>query len=540
MHQDPKSFNLLVAEQDATTSGVVSGMVTALFDYDQVSRAWVPHGASFEIRVFEEENRLDVLCTLRDDLYWTWYDQDRRVKVTSDDIIFWYNEIHGDPACESSGYYQQFVTMEDGTEAHVDIEKIDDRRFVLHYPRIVAEPLLASNMSIMPKMDYEEAKRQGGAEAVRGIFGVNTDPRRIPSTGEWYLVAYDASHRLVYRRNPHYWEKDSAGVSLPYVEEKIIRIVADETTQFFMFKQNETDAYAARPEDLDELVNRRNPHYTVYNAEGSQSAPFWTFNQNPVNRDRMQYAWFIQKEFRQAMSCLLNRERIIMQVYRGLAEPKLSFFPETNPYYDSAISLEYTYHPERAAELLSSIGMRRGGDGVMRDSRGRAVEFNLTITSDSTIFGDIASIIADELGKAGITVHVRVLEFQKMVEQLTETFDWESLLIGLSGSNTFPSQGSNVWVSKGNLHMWHPNQAAPATGWEARVDWLYNEGAYTVDPVPAKIIWDEYQRILLEQCPVIYLVRARSFAAVSHRWDHANVYYDNRNGLDVSRVFLAP
>ena len=101
----------------------------------------------------------------------------------SDDIIFWYNEIRGDPACESSGYYQQFVTMEDGREAHVDIEKIDDRRFVFHYPRIVAEPLLASNMSIMPKMNYEEAKRQSGAEAERRPAQAPGAGRPFPAPG---------------------------------------------------------------------------------------------------------------------------------------------------------------------------------------------------------------------------------------------------------------------------------------------------------------------------------------------------------------------
>ncbi|MBR7064240.1 MAG: ABC transporter substrate-binding protein, partial [Treponema sp.] len=124
-----------------------------------------------------------------------------------------------------------------------------------------------------------------------------------------------------------------------------------------------------------------------------------------------------------------------------------------------------------------------------------------------------------------------------LVESLTTTYDWQSVIIGL-GTNYFPSQGSNVWPSSGNLHLWHPLQEKPATEWEARVDYLYNEGNYTVDKTRAFAIWDEYQKILLEECPVIYLFRSKSFFAISNKWDLSNVYYDNLNGAKTDFVFL--
>ncbi|MDR0451886.1 MAG: ABC transporter substrate-binding protein [Treponema sp.] len=546
INQDPKSFNLLIAEQDSATGAVTGYMLDYLVDYDPLIREWKPRAASFEIRTDEEKDTLDVIYTLRDDLYWTWYESDRRIKVTSDDIIFWYNEIRGDPRFQSSGYYQQFLEMEDGSEARVNIEKIDDLRFVFRFPRIVAEPLLSTNMDIMPRFGYEEAKNQNGVEGVLDLYGVNTDPRLIPSCGRYYLTEYTAGQRLVYKRNPNYWEKDGNGVSLPYPEEEVLRIIPDENTQKLIFQGGEIESYVSRPEDLDELVNNqdgknrgeRGADYTVYNNEGSQGANFWTFNQNPKNKDKPFYDWFTKAEFRQAMSSLLHRERIINQVFRGLAMPKLHFFPETNRYYDEDIRLRYEYDPDRAVQLLSSIGITRDASGIMRDSQGRAVEFSLAIQSDSTVYNDIASIIADELGRVGIKANIRVVDFQKLVEQLFETWDWESLLLALSGSNIFPSQGSNVWASKGNLHMWYPQQESPATEWEARIDYLYNEGAYTVDPAKAKVFWDEYQRIILDQCPLIYLVRVRGFFALNNRWDHRNVYYDNKSGLKLTHVFL--
>ncbi|MDR1446689.1 MAG: ABC transporter substrate-binding protein [Treponema sp.] len=536
---DPKSFNLLVAETDSPTAAVTAAMTDYFIDYDTVKREWKARAAFFEVIVDEENDTLKVIYTLRDNLYWSYYNSSQKIPVTSDDVIFWYNEISGDPECQSSAYYQQFLTMSDGSEAHVDIERISDKKFSFNFPRIVAEPLLATNMSFGPAHIYKKAKDEGGVQAVRDLYSVASDPKTIPSMGEWFLAEYIPGQRMVYKRNPDYWDLDKAGTSVPYVEENIVQIIPDENTQKLIFMEGRTETYSLRPEDLDEMAGRQEAgSYTVFNAEGSLGASYWTFNQHPVHSGSPKYNWFTKKEFRQAMSCLLNRERIINQVYRGLAEPKLDFFPEPNPFYNPEIKLKYLYDQKKALALLESAGFRRDSNGILRDDEGNAVEFDLSIRSESTIMSDIASIIMNELDGQGIKVNIRVLDFQKLVEQLFSTFEWDSMLMGLSGSNIFPSQGSNVWPSSGNLHMWYPNQAQPATAWEARIDYLYNEGSYTIDREKARTIWNEYQEIILEEMPVISLLRSRGFWALRNRWDFSNVYFDNINGAETSHIFL--
>jgi peptide/nickel transport system substrate-binding protein len=509
-----------------------------LYDYNPVTREWTARVVSPEVIIDEKSETLRVVCTLRDDIWWSYYNSPRKVKVTSDDVVFWYNEISGDEEMGSSGYYQQFLTMSDGSEAHVDIRKIDDRRFEFFFPRIVADPLLGTNMDFGPRHLYEPAKQQGRVQGVKDLFSVASDPKTIPSMGKWFLVEYTPGQRLVYKRNPDYWRKDSGGLSIPFNEEEIVRIIPDENAQLLLFKNGNSDSYGLRPVDLDDLINRKTGDYTVFNAEGSLSAPFWTFNQNPQNKDKPKYEWFTQKEFRQAMACLLNRSRINAQVYRGLAEPKLSIFPEPNPYYNPDIVFQYMYDQERAEELLAGIGIKRDRRGIMRDAQNRPIEFDLSIRSENAIVNDIASIVRDELSKMGIKINIRILDFQKQVEELFTNFTWDSMIMGLSGANVFPSQGSNVWPSSGNLHLWHPNQTEPATEWEARIDYLYNEGCYTIDREKAQVIWDEFQTILLEQCPMIHLMRSRSFWALSNRWDFSNVYYDNLNGIETTFMFI--
>ena len=236
------------------------------------------------------------------------------------------------------------------------------------------------------------------------------------------------------------------------------------------------------------------------------------------------------------MSCILNRDRIANQTYRGLAQAKYDFFPEINPYYNPDITLQYRFDVQRAESLLQKAGFTKK-DGIYYDANGNKLEFDLTIPSSNTVQNDIAQIVVDEASKIGIKINIRQIDFQKIVEMLTATYDWQSVFIAL-GSNAFPSQGSNVWPSDGNLHLWYPLQEKPATDWEARVDYLYNEGCYTNDYDKAKVIWDEYQQIILEQCPLIYLMRSRSFFAIRNRWDLSNVYYDNKNGAKTAHIFL--
>ncbi len=537
---DPKSFNLLIAERDNETSGILAPLTDALVDYDLVQKKWVPRLASFKVVPDYTNNRLDVIYTLRNDLYWSFIDGlHPRVKITADDVVFWYNEINCDEEMGSSSYNAQFIDMDDGSTGLVTIEKLSELSFAFHFPCMNADPLLATNMSFGPAFIYKKAKDEGGADRVKNILTVDSDPREIPSCGPYFIAKYEPGQKIVYERNPDYWEKDSKGQSICYPQRRIAQIVGDDNLRDLLFRDGKIETYSPSPERINDVIADSQKYgYTVFNAKGSLSAPMWTFNQNPQNSKEQYYKWFTKKEFRQAMSCLLNRDRICRIVYRGLAEPKYSFFPEPNQFYNEKISLRYRYDRAQAQKLLEGAGFVRKDDGFLYDEEGIRVEFDLTIASSNTSYSDIAQIIAGECKKAGITVNVRQTDFQALVEQLTTTYDWQSVLIGLGGSNIFPTQGSNVWVTSGNLHMWYPLQKSPATQWEARVDYLYNKAKSIVDVEKARPLWEEYQEILLEQCPVIFLVRGKNFFSINNRWDFSNVYFDNMHGAMTERAFL--
>ena len=97
--------------------------------------------------------------------------------------------------------------------------------------------------------------------------------------------------------------------------------------------------------------------------------------------------------------------------------------------------------------------------------------------------------------------------------QLTTTYDWEAMIVGLSGG-TEPHFGMAVWHSGESLHLWHPNQEHPATEWEAAIDESYVQGSQELDRELRVQHYRRAQEIAAEQLPLIYTTLSERLTAV--------------------------
>ena len=109
------------------------------------------------------------------------------------------------------------------------------------------------------------------------------------------------------------------------------------------------------------------------------------------------------------------------------------------------------------------------------------------------------------------------VEFNTLVNKLMSSFDWDMAMIGLTGG-VEPHFGQNVWRSSGGLHLWDPRQEAPATIWEKRMDEIYDQGARELDENKRKVLYDEFQRIVADQLPVVYTVLNMDMYAVRNKF----------------------
>jgi peptide/nickel transport system substrate-binding protein len=72
-------------------------------------------------------------------------------------------------------------------------------------------------------------------------------------------------------------------------------------------------------------------------------------------------------------------------------------------------------------------------------------------------------------------------------------------------------------LSSGSGHLWNLEEKTPATDWEARIDMLMKEQASTSDQMKRKTTFNDAQRTLAQNVPVLYFVAPRIYYAHNAR-----------------------
>ena len=98
----------------------------------------------------------------------------------------------------------------------------------------------------------------------------------------------------------------------------------------------------------------------------------------------------------------------------------------------------------------------------------------------------MATMIQEDLQKIGIHVNVVTLDFPSLIERMTQTFDYEAILLGLTNVGLDPNEQMNVWLSSSENHQWNPQEKTPETAWEAEIDRLMRAQASSADAEEAE------------------------------------------------------
>ena len=108
--------------------------------------------------------------------------------------------------------------------------------------------------------------------------------------------------------------------------------------------------------------------------------------------------------------------------------------------------------------LLASLGWKdRDGDGFLEDGTGNPISFTLKTNSNNTMRIAMSNFIRDDLSKVGIKVNLVPLDFNTIITNIRDDFQYEAVLLGLqSGVPPDPAMGQNVWRSSGRTHTGIP------------------------------------------------------------------------------------
>lgn len=520
LNGDPKTLNPALA-QETTSTAVIGDLFSGLTKLDLKTMEIKPDLAErWEV---SEDGKVWTFY-LRKDVRWS-----DGVPFTADDVVFTFNEVYYNDSIPSST--RDILTIKG---KKIKVKKVDDYTVRFTLPEPFAPFLNALSVAILPKHRLEKYVREG---TFNTAWNVNTDPREIVGTGPWVIKEYVKGQRVVYERNPYYYERDEDGRRLPYIERKVGIIVGDPDTALLKFKSGGADYIGLRPQDIQQVAKIKG--VKIYDLGSTPSTTFLVFNQNPNAKiPRYKLRWFRNRLFRIAISHAIDREGICYLVYNGLAKPLYTPVTEANrPYFDEGFYPKFEYNLQKAKEILESIGFKdRDGDGILEDPEGHDLKFTLITNAGNKERETIGNIIKEDLKKIGIEVHFQPIDFNSLVSRLTAPpYEWEAVIIGLTGSID-PHFGRNVWHSSGTLHMWYPRQKEPATEWEKRVDELIDRGAIELDSRKRVEIYREAFKIITEQQPMIFIATPKSMLAAYDKF--VNLFPTVWGWYEENRLFI--
>ena len=525
----PKTFNNLMAKETSTTD-ITRWIFEGLTNQSGITTKVEPWLAStWDI----SSDGLTYTFHLRKNV--KWFDGK---PFTADDVVFTFNDLIFNEKIPSSS--ADTFTI-DGKR--IEVSKVDDLTVNFKLATKFAPFLQAMGTAIYPKHKLEKFVKEG---TFASAWGVSTLPVEIVGTGPFVLSKYVTGQRVELKRNPNYWQKDDAGNVLPYLDGLEFTIVQNSDVELLKFKNDETDFYSVRGQDYPTLKPlEAEKNFTIYNAGPAFGSQFLVVNQNKGKDDKgssyvppHKLKWFTNVNFRKALAYAIDKQSIINIELNGLGYDQWGPESPSAGFFFSSDLVTYPYNLDKARDILKGEGfVDRNSDGFLEDKEGNPVEFVMITNADNTERKGILEIIRKDFEKLGIKAHISLLEFNSIVSKLFNTYDWDIVLIGLTGGIE-PHFGSNIWKSEAHMHMWYPKQKEPATAWEKRINEIFSQGVQELDPDKRKKLYDEWQKIVSDNLPVIYTVLSASISAMNNKF--GNVYPTPFGGTfhNIERIYV--
>jgi len=471
--RDFESVNELVAVGSAFNDAVIDRLFLSLL---QERDDFSDHPPTFAPRLAESyefsDDRLTLTFHLRPDIRWS-----DGVPITAEDVRWtWQAQVH-----EEIAWVYSF-----SKEAISDVEVVDPHTIRFHFTEVSTSQLVDANEGvILPKHAWSELPFDQWRD--RPDWFVDN----LVSSGPFVLHSWKRQQQIELRRNEAYYEP-----GLPRLDRVMFRIVPDQANLVNQLIAGSIDmAQTIAPADAARIEAaghaRLLPHAT-------RQYTFICWN--------TQRPQFESAQVRQALAMAIDRATIVDTVWRGFARIAVSPIVSTAWAHNPDIK-PWAHDPKSAAEILERHGWRDSDDDGILDRNGIPFVFELTTNPGNQERWDAMVMIKQQLGKIGIEVRPRLLEYNTLNAK-NANHDFDATVIGVLMDTTmdleygFHSRAIDNGLNYGSF----TNQ---------EVDRLIDEVNQQTDPEAIRPLLYRIQQIVHEKQPFLFLWEPQRLAAVS-------------------------
>ena len=314
-------------------------------------------------------------------------------------------------------------------------------------------------------------------------------------TGPFKFFKWDLDKELVFVKNTDYYEKDSIGVQLPYLDGIEFTFTQSSETEFLDFLNGKYDYHEPSSETFDFLVDEEGNLVNAKNKDYHLVRQNWL---NTVYLIMMQSSDYMggknspfigNKKLRQALNYAIDRESIVRYVLKNRGYPAENGpLPVGMPGYDSTIK-GYVYNFQKAKQLLAEAGYPDG----------KGLDLTLVISNDETQ-KSLSIAIQEQLKEFGIKLKLE--QIQQAVLKTQQHNGDLTLTRGNWGADYFDPENFMALFYSKNVIPHGPNK----TGYtNPEADKLYEKSILLSDLSERKKIYDEMQRIVIDDAVWVYL-----------------------------------
>lgn len=531
--EGPKTFNPFNSKDN--TSSTMAGIIyDGLLTTDPITGESIPKLAkSYSI----SPDGKTYTINLRHGITWT----DGK-PITADDVVFTWRDIIfaglGDTSTRDSLVIDNKLPT---------VRKIDNYTVEFETPKPYAPFIRMLSASIAPKHIFMPAVKKGNAY-FESFLSTNTPPKDFVTSGAFKLKEYVPAQRVVFERNPNYYEINKNDEKLPYLDRYVFLIVGDLNNEVLKFEAKELDVISLQGSKVARYKSLE-PHsdFKLYNLGPTTGTMYLSMNLNNRKNDKGNYyvnpikqKWFQDLNFRTAVDYAIDRNNMVFNIANGIASPL--FTPESlNSIYLNKNIKPYDKNIEKSKELLKASGFYTK-KGALYDKDGNRVEFDLYTNAGNTEREAIGVMVKQDLEDLGMKVNFKPIEFNSLVNKLVSTFDWDMVIMGLTGSPLEPNGGKNVWLSDGRLHMFnmrtHQEGKAKILPWEKELDDCFTKGALATKFEDRKKYYDKYQEIVYREKPFIYIYSPVVIVAIRDKFK--NIFPSSLGGIthNIEEIYI--
>lgn len=334
------------------------------------------------------------------------------------------------------------------------------------------------------------------------IRATGKDFRKTPiGTGPFIFHAWEERTALVFHRNPKYFESDSVGRPLPYLDALMISFISDKQSAFLAFLQGKIDFIsgldAGYKDDLLTTNGTLRPKYRGrFNME---TAPYLNTEYLGILADSsiesMKGSPLNDLRIRQAINYGFDRNEMIRYLRNGMATPGVhGMLPPGIPGYDCNKVKGYGYDPELASALLQEAGYP-GGKGLP--------EITMSTTNS---YQDLCEYIQGQLARLGIRIRLEVNQAgqhrQMVAKQQLQFFrgswiadyaDGENYLVLFKSGNKAPAGPNYTHFSDSEFDRLY-DESMKQSGLSERVDLYSKMDSIVMSKSPVVVLY--YDKIV--------------------------------------------